>query len=57
MKYLRTLALAVLAIYMLSGCASTSDKVSGGDSVPGEKKSEDERLAPGGAPGSASVKW
>jgi len=57
MKHLCLLALFAVAIYGLTGCASTKDSASTGDPVPGERTSEEARLAPGGGPGSASVKW
>jgi len=57
MKNLFRSALLALAIYCLSGCASTSSTAAG-DPVPGEKTGEESRLAPGTAPGAnASVKW
>ena len=57
MKHLCLLALIAVAIYGFTGCASTSDTSSTGDPVPGEKTSEEARLAPGAGAGSASVKW
>ncbi|MEY2556177.1 MAG: hypothetical protein QOF93_1321 [Verrucomicrobiota bacterium] len=57
MKYLWRLALLALAIFGLSGCASTSSTASG-DPVPGEKTGEESRLQPGAGTGpNASVKW
>ena len=57
MKYAWILALLALAIYGLSGCASTSKEAGTSEAVPGEQKSEEARLAPGAGAGSASVKW
>jgi hypothetical protein len=57
MKFLWTFALLALAIFGLSGCASTSSTASG-DPVPGEKTGEESRLQPGTGTGpNASVKW
>ena len=57
MKYLSTLAILAVLICGLSGCAST-DTTAKGDPVPGETKSmEESRMQPGGAPGSATMKW
>lgn len=57
MKYPWGFALLALAIFGLSGCASTTSTASG-DPVPGEKTGEESRLQPGAGTGpNASVKW
>jgi hypothetical protein len=63
MKYLLILAVYVAAIWGLSGCGSTgitSTSTGGGDPVPGEKVTGEERLGAGvtgtGSP-NAQVKW
>ncbi len=58
MKALWILALLAVAIFGLSGCAST-DTTAKGDPVPGETKSaEESRLQPGaGAGPTATMKW
>ena len=60
MKHISMLAVYVAAVCVLSGCASTDTASSaGGDPVPGQVKSSEERLQPGvGNTGpNASVKW
>jgi uncharacterized protein YceK len=58
MKYLWIFVLLALAIYGLSGCASTSSTSASGDPVPGEKTGDESRLQPGSGMGpNASVKW
>jgi hypothetical protein len=58
MKYLWIFALAALAVFGLSGCASTTGSTASGDPVPGEKTGEDSRLQPGAGTGpNASLKW
>jgi hypothetical protein len=57
MKYLALLALVVTSFF-LGACASTSVTTAASDPVPGEKTSDEARLAPGGGTSpSATVKW
>jgi len=58
MKYFWISALFGVAIYAFSGCASTTSKTAGGEPIPGEQKSEDQRIAPSTSSlGAASVRW
>ena len=60
MRHFATFAILLVAgTLFLSGCATTSvDTTSASDPVPGEKVSEEGRVAPGaGTAPNASVKW
>lgn len=52
-------AIALSTLFFLNGCASSLGTTAGGDAVPGEKVSDEGRVAPGvGTAGpNASVRW